>query len=159
MSSAKSSGTRSRKATDKEKIKIPQGRRIRHRSSPSVLNITHFFRSAVPFTFNTKDINVGDDRASLASSPSTVATTRLATYSGRKDEDHIPRPKNAFILFRGSCWKVEKERVDKPGTSSNFSKIAAQVWKSMSAEQQDPWRRLAEEEKHLHNLHYPGYKY
>jgi hypothetical protein len=103
---------------------------------------------------------------------------------GKKNSDqpHIPRPRNvsslfssssrfsspashllphlfqAFILFR-SAFIEQKNGKEIASKQQNLSRIAALVWKSMSATDQDPWYKLAAEEKQAHYAANPGYTF
>ncbi|XBW38564.1 hypothetical protein QEN19_004152 [Hanseniaspora menglaensis] len=95
----------------------------------------------------------------------------------------IPRPRNAFILFRQhyhrlifkeqtekitsekkttACQKAEpaeEELVDSFKLNSSVSKTIGIKWKSLSEEEKKQWCDLAEKEKADHQLKYPDYKY
>lgn len=79
---------------------------------------------------------------------------------GKKNSDqpHVPRPRNAFILFR-SAFIEQKNGKELASKQQNVSRIAAIVWKSMSAAEQDPWYKLAAEEKQAHYAANPGYTF
>ncbi|KAJ7175588.1 hypothetical protein C8R46DRAFT_828255, partial [Mycena filopes] len=81
---------------------------------------------------------------------------------------HIPRPRNAFILFRCHYLKVRQRlfnqgrligNIGKRGGRSMISKGAAVLWQSMGSAQRQPYFRLAEAEKAAHALQYPHYRY
>jgi hypothetical protein len=79
-----------------------------------------------------------------------------------------PKPRNAFILFR--CYQTQQLardneikkskgiRVEKTH-QTNFSKIARDRWRALAPKQSKVWYDLAEEEKRLHTIAYPDYKY
>ncbi|KAI5287251.1 hypothetical protein KEM54_006125, partial [Ascosphaera aggregata] len=69
----------------------------------------------------------------------------------------IPRPRNAFILFRQHLQlSVVAQH---PGLSNpEISKIIGNQWRSMSAEAKQQWKNLAEEEKIRHHQQYPDYR-
>ncbi|KAF8492254.1 high mobility group box domain-containing protein, partial [Gautieria morchelliformis] len=71
----------------------------------------------------------------------------------------IPRPRNAFILFR--CLFVSQQAVPASVEKDhrNISRIAGRVWKSMSEDERDPWIKAAELEKTRHEQRWPGYRY
>ncbi|KAG8918312.1 hypothetical protein FRC01_001929, partial [Tulasnella sp. 417] len=102
------------------------------------------------------------------------ASTRKKLSHGRKlAVDHIPRPRNAFILFRTPSLThpslpplipanfVEESKLTR-GTESdnrNISKIAGAVWRALPQEEKLVWHKKATEEKEQHKLKYPNYKY
>ncbi|KAK2878211.1 hypothetical protein FQN49_001060 [Arthroderma sp. PD_2] len=73
-------------------------------------------------------------------------------------EPKIPRPRNAFILFRqqlqGSVV-AENPKLANP----DISKIIGKMWRGLSAKEQAPWKKHADEEKARHQQKYPGYRY
>lgn len=64
----------------------------------------------------------------------------------------------AFILFR-SAFIEQKNGKELASKQQNLSRIAAMVWKSMNAAEQDPWYKLAAEEKQAHYAANPGYTF
>ncbi|KAL6936570.1 uncharacterized protein HGUI_02790 [Hanseniaspora guilliermondii] len=89
----------------------------------------------------------------------------------------VPRPRNAFILFRQHYHKIifkeqselllkAKEKsadndttVDSFKLNSTVSKAIGLKWKNLSPEERSHWTDLAEKEKIEHSLKYPDYKY
>ncbi|KAK0389707.1 hypothetical protein NLU13_3280 [Sarocladium strictum] len=70
----------------------------------------------------------------------------------------IPRPRNAFILYRISHHT--KVAQDNPGLSNpDISKIIGDKWKKEPDEEKERWRKLADEEKRRHQQMYPEYRY
>lgn len=79
---------------------------------------------------------------------------------------HIPRPRNAFILFRQhlhhSLFPKNKELLDKEGsfkTNSNVSREIGQRWRALDEDDKKYWQDLAQKEKEWHKKKYPNYKY
>ncbi|KAK0200085.1 hypothetical protein DFS33DRAFT_217357 [Desarmillaria ectypa] len=81
------------------------------------------------------------------------------SHARRQTPGHIPRPRNAFILFR--CDFVRQKRVPPSveRNTRNLSRIAGSLWHNMTPLQQQPWKVLAEQEKLEHAVLYPDYKY
>lgn len=89
----------------------------------------------------------------------------------------VPRPRNAFILFRQHYHKIifkeqseillksKKNAADNDTTVDSFklnstvSKAIGMKWKNLPAEERSHWTDLAEKEKIEHSLKYPDYKY
>lgn len=82
----------------------------------------------------------------------------LPTLSPRQTLNLLPRLLQAFILFR-SAFIEQKNGKEIASKQQNLSRIAALVWKSMSATDQDPWYKLAAEEKQAHYAANPGYTF
>ncbi|KAJ1310867.1 hypothetical protein OPQ81_009385 [Rhizoctonia solani] len=89
----------------------------------------------------------------------TVGPIRVTkTHSRRQPPGHIPRPRNAFILYRS--WYVRQGFLsDIENDHREISRIVGKIWKKMSPEEQAPWKGLAEQEKVEHARMYPNYKY
>ncbi|KAH9927467.1 high mobility group box domain-containing protein, partial [Epithele typhae] len=71
----------------------------------------------------------------------------------------IPRPPNAFMLFRSEYWRQEKTKPQAERDHRQISCTAGELWKQLSPKEQAPFRLLADEEKAKHAERYPEYKY
>ncbi|KAE9406794.1 high mobility group box, partial [Gymnopus androsaceus JB14] len=71
----------------------------------------------------------------------------------------IPRPRNAFILFRCDFVRQKKVPDHVEANHRNISRIVGTVWKNMSTSQKAPWIAMADMEKKNHAKAHPGYKY
>ncbi|KAI9839563.1 MAG: hypothetical protein M1819_002189 [Sarea resinae] len=70
----------------------------------------------------------------------------------------IPRPRNAFILYRQHLQSTFV--ADRPGLSNpEISKLIGQRWQAEPPEIKNQWKNLAEEEKVRHQQSYPDYRY
>jgi hypothetical protein len=80
---------------------------------------------------------------------------------GRKmSADHIPRPRNAFILFRSHA--ITSGLIPRSigvKDHKNISQIVGGVWRGLSEVERQQWEELAEEEKRRHLAKYPNYAY
>ncbi|KMQ47016.1 hypothetical protein A7C99_0540 [Trichophyton rubrum] len=73
-------------------------------------------------------------------------------------EPKIPRPRNAFILFRQHLQSSVV--AENPGLPNpDISKIIGKIWKGLPLKEQEPWKKHADEEKARHLQKYPGYRY
>ncbi|OAK98100.1 hypothetical protein IQ06DRAFT_279168 [Phaeosphaeriaceae sp. SRC1lsM3a] len=73
-------------------------------------------------------------------------------------EPKIPRPRNAFILYRQHHQQAIITR--NPGLNNpDISKIIGEQWKAESEESKKVWQDLAQEEKVRHQEQYPDYRY
>ncbi|KAJ4467480.1 high mobility group box domain-containing protein, partial [Lentinula edodes] len=81
------------------------------------------------------------------------------SHARKQPAGHIPRPRNAFILFRCDFVRQKKVPDHVEANHRNISRIVGSVWKSMSASQKAPWIAMAEIEKKNHAKAHPGYKY
>ncbi|KAK9240354.1 hypothetical protein V1525DRAFT_227625 [Lipomyces kononenkoae] len=69
----------------------------------------------------------------------------------------VPRPRNAFIIYRGAKHDEVMRRGDISNTSA--SRIIAKMWKDEPLPVREYYRRLAVEESLNHKLQHPEYKY
>ncbi|KAF1977654.1 hypothetical protein BU23DRAFT_451717 [Bimuria novae-zelandiae CBS 107.79] len=73
-------------------------------------------------------------------------------------EPRIPRPRNAFILYRQHHQHAIVAA--NPGIPNpDISKIIGEQWKAESDAVKKVWQDLAQEEKDRHHELYPGYRY
>ncbi|KAK1231231.1 hypothetical protein PQX77_005655 [Marasmius sp. AFHP31] len=123
--------------------------------------------SSIPFPDPTTLNTYQDDSTDTTSNSDTLSplTSTSSTYSKRKSHarrqppGHIPRPRNAFILFRCDFVKQKKIPEHVEANHRNISRIAGMVWRGMSTGQRAPWVGFAEVEKRRHGERWPGYRY
>ncbi|KAJ7264113.1 high mobility group box domain-containing protein, partial [Mycena haematopus] len=74
---------------------------------------------------------------------------------------YIPRPRNAFIIFRSAYVQSQKADASIRGSlhQTAVSCLVADVWRGMSDEERKPYFLLAQQEKTSHKLKYPDYQY
>ncbi|KAF2257241.1 hypothetical protein BU26DRAFT_39295 [Trematosphaeria pertusa] len=94
--------------------------------------------------------------------PPSASSTGSGELSGSvclcQPEPKIPRPRNAFILYRQHhqhAIVARNPRLANP----EISKIVGEQWKAESDEQKKVWQDLAQEEKARHHQQYPDYRY
>ena len=78
-----------------------------------------------------------------------------------KKEPHTPRPPNSFIIYRREKHAEIIADSKNSNTPNNnvISKIVANMWRQESPEVKSLYSAKAEEEKRLHMIKYPDYKY
>ncbi|KAK5651071.1 hypothetical protein OQA88_13712 [Cercophora sp. LCS_1] len=73
-------------------------------------------------------------------------------------DDDIPRPRNAFMLYRQ--WISDRLAQSHPGLpASTQSFIIAEAWNNDLPATRSYFKELSEQEKRIHALKYPGYRY
>ena len=81
------------------------------------------------------------------------------SHAKKQPPGHIPRPRNAFILFR--CDFVRQKKI--PNTVENdhrnISRIAGTIWRGMNDQEREPWVVMAQEEKRRHQQNHPNYRF
>ena len=73
-------------------------------------------------------------------------------------DPHVPRPKNAFILFRTDFVKDRMGNVVERDMR-HISRIAGFAWRTLSDAEKEHWRQRADDEKARHGKEHPGYKF
>ncbi|KAG2042914.1 hypothetical protein BDR03DRAFT_1005829 [Suillus americanus] len=87
---------------------------------------------------------------------SLASSTHGGVHSSSKE--HIPRPPNAFMLYRSHMLK-SRGNADPEKRQQNLSRIAGQLWRAMSKEDRAVWHQKAAEVQVAHYAKYPGYKF
>ncbi|KAF2994055.1 hypothetical protein E8E13_001668 [Curvularia kusanoi] len=112
------------------------------------------------------EVTIGDsvesDSPTEVKTPASVGSTGSGDLSPHvclcQPEPKIPRPRNAFILYRQHHQQNIIRR--NPGLNNpDISKIIGEQWKAESDEEKKVWQDLAQEEKARHHEQYPDYRY
>lgn len=77
----------------------------------------------------------------------------------RRSGSHIPRPANAFLLFRSFLLNYKLRAEQLHNKQQTTSVIAADIWRSLPAYVRDEWGLRAKEAANLHHTLFPGYKF
>ncbi|KAG8903215.1 hypothetical protein FRB99_003595 [Tulasnella sp. 403] len=80
------------------------------------------------------------------------------SHARKQPANHIPRPRNAFILFRTHMVQSEKLTKDTESDHRNISKIVGAIWRSLPPDQKLVWHQRAVVEKEKHQALYPDYR-
>ncbi|RDB29787.1 Repressor of filamentous growth 1 [Hypsizygus marmoreus] len=85
---------------------------------------------------------------------------------GRHDEDHVRRPRNAFIVFRSQYYKHFLDAGTSPSSfngtrrdQTDISRDAADAWNRLTADEREPYVAQAHAERAEHARMYPDYHY
>lgn len=84
--------------------------------------------------------------------------TRSTSHSRRRGDNHIPRPPNAFMLFRSDFWAQQKESAVERD-HRNVSRAAGVLWNALPEHEREQYRHKAQLKKKAHARMYPDYKY
>ncbi|KAG1856632.1 high mobility group box domain-containing protein, partial [Suillus subalutaceus] len=95
------------------------------------------------------------------------SSDRRAQRNRSRDPSWIPRPRNAFIIFRceysrkhSQAAQESDEESEAPNpTAKTLSKRAAEAWKQLSASDKDKYKVLADKEREEHARLYPHYRF
>ncbi|KAI0317425.1 hypothetical protein OF83DRAFT_1171985 [Amylostereum chailletii] len=81
------------------------------------------------------------------------------SHAKKRDESYIPRPPNAFILFRSSFIKSQQIPGKIEGNHSTLSKIIGMVWKGLPPDQREHWEAQAVKALADHRARYPHWRF
>ncbi|KAG9314706.1 hypothetical protein JVU11DRAFT_5515 [Chiua virens] len=76
-----------------------------------------------------------------------------------KNPDHIPRPRNAFMLFRSAFAAAQKISSNIEHDNRHITRIISYCWNRLSDAEKQVWRDKAAAEKMRHAERYPGYRF
>jgi hypothetical protein len=119
-----------------------------------------FAPAITPGTF-TDEPSVGGAEHSPSLFPSSLdgAGPKKPGHGKKKAEDHIPRPPNAFILFRSSFIKSRHVSTEVETNHSTLSKIIGLTWQNMPHEERQFWHCKAKTAQAEHKRKYPDYAF
>ncbi|OBT69650.1 hypothetical protein VE03_00712 [Pseudogymnoascus sp. 23342-1-I1] len=144
-SSSRNGSLRSSNNTEKESAPSPPLTRLMKKRAASL---------DTDAANNPSIANLSLNSASLES-PRTDSNNQVCLC---QPDPKIPRPRNAFILYRQHYQG--QVIAQNPGLANpEISKIIGAQWREQSIETKNEWKKLAEEEKHRHQRQYPDYRY
>ncbi|KAH8810308.1 hypothetical protein DL96DRAFT_1626680 [Flagelloscypha sp. PMI_526] len=94
----------------------------------------------------------GDQAGDSAASASSASTSTAPPV-------HVPRPPNAFILFRSSFIKGNHVDPNIETNHSTLSKIAGLTWNNLSDLQKEEWHQKAKLARAEHRAQFPDYSF
>ena len=100
--------------------------------------------------------DTGCDNRHVLSNSSTPYTD---VVSGKKQpKNHVKRPLNRFMLY-SQRERPNVRRMHPDLNQRNISEMLGKKWKLLSPEEQQEYKKEADELKRLHETLYPNYKY
>ncbi|KAF8623292.1 hypothetical protein AX17_007464 [Amanita inopinata Kibby_2008] len=87
------------------------------------------------------------------------STTKRVPHSKKKPENHIPRPPNAFILFRSSFIKSQHVSAEVETNHSTLSKIIGMTWQNLPEDERQAWHAKAKIALDEHRRKFPKYTF
>ena len=86
-------------------------------------------------------------------------TRARSGHAKKKPENHIPRPPNAFILFRSHFIKSQHVSSDVETNHSTLSKIIGLTWQNLPPEERQTWHARAKIALEEHKRKFPQYTF
>lgn len=136
-------------------------------TTPSPRSVT-FAPNVTPITFNETDESLSSPTPE-PSSPTTQlfppselppTTTRRRVPPGkRRSLGYIPRPPNAFMLFRADFVRQKHVPGSIETNHGSLSKIIGNCWRALPLEEKRVWEIKAKHAKAEHKARYPEYRF
>ncbi|KAG6331179.1 hypothetical protein ID866_7911 [Astraeus odoratus] len=148
---------RSRKSTHG----CPDGARLTWTvpSEPATHQSIAFAPNVTPVTFNDPPPTTDANESILFPTNTSDCSPRRPTHSKKRGEDHIPRPPNAFILFRSAFIKSQHVSSEVETNHSTLSKIIGLTWQNMSHDERQIWHAKAKKALEEHRKKWPQYAF
>ncbi|KAF8635756.1 hypothetical protein AX15_000366 [Amanita polypyramis BW_CC] len=132
--------------------------------SPTELEPSFLFAPNVtPGTFmkteEVEPLELPQSDSMLFPCPDDLSQCRRPGHGRRKPEDHIPRPPNAFILFRSSFIRGQHVSPEVETDHSTLSKIIGLTWQNLPEKERQVWHEKARVAKEEHRRRFPGYTF
>lgn len=119
-----------------------------------------FAPNVTPITFNEPPHTVETTfEPVLFPTPTAECSSRRPTHSKKRPDDHIPRPPNAFILFRSSFIKSQHVSTGVETNHSTLSKIIGLTWQNMPHDERQIWHAKAKKALEDHRRKWPQYAF
>jgi len=77
----------------------------------------------------------------------------------RRSQGYIPRPPNAFMLFRADFVRQKHVPGSIETNHGSLSKIIGNCWKQLPLDEKKVWEARARQEKAAHKVLYPNYRF
>lgn len=92
-----------------------------------------------------------------------ASSERRAIRNRERDPSWVPRPANAFIIFRSEYSREHAQSHKTDGTppppEKTLSKRAAEAWSKLTEDEKAPYKVRADEERIEHAKRFPDYRY
>ncbi|KAK0467314.1 uncharacterized protein EV420DRAFT_1508125, partial [Desarmillaria tabescens] len=106
------------------------------------------------------DAAMGDeDEDSMLFPASTEPRPESKRKPKSKDPNHIPRPANAFMLFRADFVRQKHVPGSIETNHGSLSKIIGGIWHGLPLNEKKKWEARARQEKARHKKQYPTYQF
>ncbi|KZT24799.1 hypothetical protein NEOLEDRAFT_1093627 [Neolentinus lepideus HHB14362 ss-1] len=93
------------------------------------------------------------------STPPSSPGLERTSHAKKRDAGYIPRPPNAFILFRSSFIRAQHVTEKIEGNRSTLSKIVGKCWKALPREERELWEAKAVKAQADHRKKYPDWRF
>ncbi|KAJ7156437.1 hypothetical protein C8R43DRAFT_1183811 [Mycena crocata] len=94
-----------------------------------------------------------------SATPAPPPTRKRAPPGKRRSQGYIPRPPNAFMLFRADFVRQKHVPGSIETNHGSLSKIIGNCWRALPLPEKHIWETKAKHAKNEHKLKYPDYKF
>ncbi|KAJ7130685.1 hypothetical protein C8R46DRAFT_1362864 [Mycena filopes] len=94
-----------------------------------------------------------------SATPAPPPTRRRAPPGKRRSQGYVPRPPNAFMLFRADFVRQKHVPGSIETNHGSLSKIIGNCWRALPLPEKHIWETKAKHAKAEHKLKYPDYKF
>ncbi|KAJ7127111.1 hypothetical protein C8R44DRAFT_780430 [Mycena epipterygia] len=122
-------------------------------------NLTESAFADLPPLVDAPDVPTSPSDSFIFADDSCASPSRRSVHTRKKSDNHIPRPPNAFILFRSSFIKSQRVSTEVETNHSTLSKIIGMTWKNLSDEERQVWRHKAMDAVAEHKRNFPTYAF
>ncbi|KAI0628667.1 hypothetical protein C8Q77DRAFT_363827 [Trametes polyzona] len=135
---------------------------INHNPSPRALT---FAPNVTPGTYVEADDDMNDDSSSPSSAlfpptaPASAPSRRRLPPGKRLSQGYIPRPPNAFMLFRANFVRQKHVPGSIETNHGSLSKIIGNCWRALPLDEKKYWEVEAKKAKAAHKERYPHYRF
>lgn len=129
---------------------------------PAPVSGIAFAANLTPVTFNETAPSTPTSPASeslLFPSADPAVVSRRPGHTKKKPANHIPRPPNAFILFRSAFIKSQHVSTEVETNHSTLSKIIGLTWQNLPEDERQVWHSKAKAALDEHKRKFPQYAF
>lgn len=125
--------------------------------------------SGIAFAPNITPVTYNDSPPPLVDAPpfesilfppsENISASSRPGHGKKRPDNHIPRPPNAFILFRSSFIKSQHVSTEVETNHSTLSKIIGLTWQNLPNEERQIWHAKAKAALDEHKRKFPQYAF
>ena len=120
------------------------------RKAPTASHPVESAQAGKPMTKSISNVSAASGAVTTEDEDDGVAGGRKSSHARKQKPNHIPRPRNAFILFRKHVVDAKLIPASVEIRHQNVSVIVAKMWAEASQEQKEEFNELARIEKEEH---------
>ncbi|KAG0151058.1 hypothetical protein CROQUDRAFT_651575 [Cronartium quercuum f. sp. fusiforme G11] len=109
--------------------------------------------------FINQTVDQGPDGSATGKYQRPLTSTGRPSHARKTPPGHVKRPRNAFILFRSHACAANLIPPTVEKDHRQISRIVSHMWRNLPPTERGHWEREAEQEKELHRLLHPDYRY